>query len=166
MDKALSMNWGGEIMKEERSSYQLIIIALLVVVVLLVGTIVILSVNMSKTIPTSVPSENTESTGSNLNDNKQPTADEPELSNSNITSNENSNVNSTTNYITRDKAIEIALNHAKLKQSEVRDLDADLEKKYNTTVYEVDFEYKNYDYEYYIDAEKGTIVHSFKEIDH
>ena len=96
---------------------------------------------------------------------------------SNILLDENSDINTsndtstsnntnTNNYISRDKAIEIALNHAKLEKSSVRDLDADLERKYNTVVYEVDFEYQNYDYEYYIDATKGTIVHSFKEIDY
>ncbi len=75
------------------------------------------------------------------------------------------NYKETNNYIGKDKALDIALEHAKLKESEVYDLSIELEDKYNARVYEIDFNYKNYDYEYYVDALTGDILHSFKEID-
>ena len=155
-------------MKEKGLNYQFIFISLLVIIVLLVGAVVFLAVDNHKT--TNTPSNE----GGFVSDNN---VSSTTPNDSNILLDENSDINTsndtstsnstnTNNYISRDKAIEIALNHAKLEKSSVRDLDADLERKYNTVVYEVDFEYQNYDYEYYIDATKGTIVHSFKEIDH
>lgn len=69
-------------------------------------------------------------------------------------------------YITRDKALDIALNNAKVKKNDVYDISVELDYKYNQTVYEIDFNYQNYEYEYYINAESGKILHSFKELDH
>ena len=71
----------------------------------------------------------------------------------------------TKDYITKDKAIDIALKHAGLKKNAVYELDAELDYKYGQKVYEVDFEYKEHDYEYFINAESGKIVKSFKELD-
>ncbi len=73
---------------------------------------------------------------------------------------------STKKYITRDNALDIALNNAKVKKSDVYDISVELDYKYNQTVYEIDFNYQNYEYEYYINAQSGKILHSFKELDH
>ena len=69
------------------------------------------------------------------------------------------------NYIARDSAISIALKDLKLSKNDVYDLECELDKEFNQIVYEVTFNYKNLEYEYYINAESGKIIHSFKELD-
>ena len=64
-----------------------------------------------------------------------------------------------------DKALAKALEHAGLNKSDVRDIDVELEYKYQTEVYEVDFDYKNIEYQYYINSLTGEIVHYFQERD-
>ena len=93
-------------------------------------------------------------------DNNQTTEDKN--NNGNSTSN-----NSTTskNYISRDKALSIAVSHAKVNQNNIYDVDIELDYKYGQEVYEIDFNYQGYEYQYYIDALKGNILHSFKERD-
>ncbi len=73
--------------------------------------------------------------------------------------------NKNNNYITKEEAIDIALKNGKLESSNITDLDVELDYKYNQTVYEVTFDYQNYEYEYYINAETGIIVKSFVERD-
>ena len=68
-------------------------------------------------------------------------------------------------YIGKDKAISIALKDLKLTKNDVYDLECELDKEFNQTVYEVTFNYKNLEYEYYINPETGKIIHSFKELD-
>ena len=93
-------------------------------------------------------------------------------SNNNVVDeNDNNNTNNNqenTNYITRDKALQIALDNLKIKQQNVYDLDIELEYKnrYSKMVYEVSFDYDRYEYEYYINAKNGEIVKSFKERDY
>lgn len=67
-------------------------------------------------------------------------------------------------YITRDKALEVALNDMKLSKNNVYDVDVEFETKTNhgSNVYEVSFDYNNYEYEYYIDATTGKILSSYK----
>lgn len=60
--------------------------------------------------------------------------------------------------ISRDRAIEIALEKAKLKKADVRDLEAELDYEKGVLVWEVDFDYQNFDYSYDINAESGAIV--------
>jgi len=60
--------------------------------------------------------------------------------------------------ITRDKAIEIALNDASAEQSEVRDLEAELDREKGIIVWEVEFEVKNTEYSYDINSESGEIL--------
>ncbi len=67
--------------------------------------------------------------------------------------------------ISMQKALEIALNDLKLKEKDVYDVDIELDNKYNNTVYEISFNYNMHEYEYYIDATNGDIIHSFKELD-
>ncbi len=84
---------------------------------------------------------------------------------SNNSSNNNASNNSTTtsSYIGRDRAQEIALNHAGLSSSEVRFDKVELDVDDNRTTYEIEFEYGRYEYEYEIDAYTGAIISS--EID-
>lgn len=67
--------------------------------------------------------------------------------------------------ISRDEAIEIALKHAGLSRSQVRDLDAELDRDDGTAHFDVDFEAGSYDYEYEIHATSGKILRSQKERD-
>ena len=60
--------------------------------------------------------------------------------------------------ITKDKAIEIALNKAGLAKDEIYDLESDLDREIQGVIWEVDFETKEYDYSYDIDAKTGEIV--------
>ena len=69
----------------------------------------------------------------------------------------------TKDYITKDKAIDIALKHAGLKKNVVYELDAELDYKYGQKVYEVDFAYKEQNNENLNKAESGKIVKYFKE---
>ncbi len=85
--------------------------------------------------------------------------------NANNQNNNNQNVNNGSNYISRDDALKIALDDAKLTQSDIRDLDIELDYEYGQNVYEISFDYQRYEYEYYINAENGTIVKSFQEQD-
>ena len=78
---------------------------------------------------------------------------------------DNQNTTNDKNYIGRDSAISIALKDLKLTKNDVYDLECELDKEFNQIVYEVTFNYKNLEYEYYINAESGKIIHSFKELD-
>lgn len=78
---------------------------------------------------------------------------------------DNQNTTNDNNYIARDSAISIALKDLKLTKNDVYDLECDLDREFNQIVYEVTFNYKNLEYEYYINAESGKIIHSFKELD-
>ncbi len=65
--------------------------------------------------------------------------------------------------ITRDRAIEIALEKAKLQKADIRDLEAELDYEKGVLVWEVDFDYQNFDYSYDINANTGAII--FEEIE-
>ena len=67
--------------------------------------------------------------------------------------------------ITREQAIEKALEKVGLSQSEVRDLDADLDRERATLVWEVDFEHENREYAFEIDATTGEVLISENEFD-
>ncbi len=56
------------------------------------------------------------------------------------------------------KAGSIALSHAKLKQSQVREYECKLDKENGIKVYEVEFSYGRYEYEYEINALTGKII--------
>ncbi len=68
-------------------------------------------------------------------------------------------------YISKEEALKIALDNVGLKQKDIYDIGVELDYKYGKTVYEIDFNYQQYDYEFYIDAVNGDVVHSFKERD-
>ncbi len=60
--------------------------------------------------------------------------------------------------IGNDKASTIALNHAGLSKSQARGFECKLDRENGITVYEVEFEYKGYEYEYEINAVSGKII--------
>ncbi|MCD7893666.1 MAG: PepSY domain-containing protein [Erysipelotrichaceae bacterium] len=65
--------------------------------------------------------------------------------------------------ITKDEALQKALSHAGISKSNVSDLDIEYDKDDN--IYEVSFEYKNYEYEYEINANDGSIINYEKDYD-
>ncbi len=56
------------------------------------------------------------------------------------------------------KAGTIALNHAKLQKSQVREYECKLDKENGIQVYEVEFTYGGYEYEYEVNAKTGKII--------
>ena len=73
-------------------------------------------------------------------------------------------VKETTAYaITRDQAIDIALQAAGLSRADVYDLEAELDRERGGTYWEVDFETREYEYSYDINAETGAIARSERE---
>lgn len=65
--------------------------------------------------------------------------------------------------ITRDSAIERALKKAGLTKEAVYNLEAELDKEREGVLWEVDFETKEYEYSYDIDAKTGEVIHQEKE---
>lgn len=70
-----------------------------------------------------------------------------------------------TNLITEKKAQTIALNHAKLKESEIDYIKVKLDDDDGKTVYEVEFYKGNLEYNYEINAKTGDILEWDKEFD-
>ena len=68
-------------------------------------------------------------------------------------------------HISAQKAADIALSHAKLDSSSVRDLKTDFNKRLFVSFYEVEFESGNYEYEYKINAKTGKIISADKSWD-
>ena len=76
-----------------------------------------------------------------------------------------SSSSSSSKQISRTEARDIALKHAGLSTSQVRDLEVELDKDGGKVHYDVDFEADGYDYDYEIDAETGKILKPKKEKD-
>ena len=68
------------------------------------------------------------------------------------------NLNQQTPNITEEEAKTIAFTHANLDANSVNFLKVELEHDHRTLVYEVDFVYNHYDYDYTIDAMSGEII--------
>ena len=68
-------------------------------------------------------------------------------------------------YIGVEKAQSIALEHAKLSAADVSKLKTELDAEDGIMVYEVEFTYKNTEYEYDINAKSGAIEKNKKETD-
>ena len=68
-------------------------------------------------------------------------------------------------YITTEEAKTIALQDAALQETEIRDLEVELDLDDGPVHYDVDFEKDGYDYDYEIDATTGKILKSHKERD-
>ena len=71
--------------------------------------------------------------------------------------------NTQTETITRDRAIEIALNKAGLTKDAVYELEAELDNEREGKFWEVDFETREYEYSYKIDAQTSVVIHQEKE---
>lgn len=70
---------------------------------------------------------------------------------------------STSKNITKDQAISKALSHAGLKKSQVSRLRAELDKDDGVTLYEIEFETAQWEYEYEVNAKTGKILKAEKD---
>lgn len=67
--------------------------------------------------------------------------------------------------ISSDEALNIALSHAGVSRSQIRDLDVELDKDDGVLKYEIEFEVGNYEYEYDINAYTKSIIEWEREYD-
>ncbi len=67
--------------------------------------------------------------------------------------------------ITANDAKEAALRHAGLSESQISDVDIDLDRDNGKLIYEVDFNSGNTEYDYDIDAETGEVISADKSKD-
>ena len=82
-----------------------------------------------------------------------------------VPSNEASQQSNQAVTITREKALEIALKEVGLKQEDIHDLDIELDRERGVNIWEVDFDYKNMEYSYDINAETGSVTRVENERD-
>lgn len=83
----------------------------------------------------------------------------------NVTIDDSTTNKGAASYISVERALEIALEDVGANEQNVRDIDVELDYKFNQNVYEVTFDYNGYEYEYYLNPTSGGIVKSFKEVD-
>ncbi len=82
----------------------------------------------------------------------------------NIDSTQNNQIISDTEAkITKEKAKETALNHAKLKESDIKNYKINLDRDDGTLKYEISFDANGTEYDYDIDATSGEIIKTDKE---
>ena len=67
--------------------------------------------------------------------------------------------------ISEQHAKQLALSQAKLDESKIFDYDADIETFGGIKIYDIEFKYDGYEYNYYINASNGAIVQYNKERD-
>lgn len=112
-------------------------------------------------------------TSSIQSDNKPDKAEGTEIKDSNST-NENSDkaaqsgtssADKTNTKITKEEAKSIAFKDAGVKESDVYDLDVELDFDGGVSHYDIDFEKGGKEYEYVIDAQSGKILHTTAEKD-
>lgn len=82
---------------------------------------------------------------------------------SDLTPSDNNSQDNKSTKITREKALKIALEKAGAKESDIRDLDIELDTENGVTVWDVDFEYNNIEYSYEINAQTGAIAKTERE---
>lgn len=70
-----------------------------------------------------------------------------------------------TGYLPRGDALQIALDHAQVKRSDLLDLSCELDEENGVIVYQVEFECGLWEYEYQIHAETGEILHVERDND-
>ncbi len=68
--------------------------------------------------------------------------------------------------ITRERAVELALEKAGLDRNAVFDIEAELDREREGVLWEVDFETREHEYSYDINAYDGTVVKSDRERNH
>jgi uncharacterized membrane protein YkoI len=71
--------------------------------------------------------------------------------------------NETTDLIGKDKAKQIALDHAGVKAANAKAMECELDRERNTAVYEVEFVSDGYEYSYEINATTGKVISQEKE---
>lgn len=76
---------------------------------------------------------------------------------------DNSNMSST---ISREEAKKIALEHAKINESDISDFEIELDKDNGTYKYDISFKKGNIEYEYEVNSNTGEIMESSKEEKH
>lgn len=114
--------------------------------------------------------------GMNGNENRTYTSDYSSssyMNSNNINSNDLDSNNMTSNWdngsnakIGREEAKKIALGHAKVNESDIRDFEIELDKDNGTYKYDISFESGNIEYEYDVNANTGEIMESSKEEKH
>lgn len=67
--------------------------------------------------------------------------------------------------ISRDKAKQIALEHAKFKESDIKNYHIELDKDNGHLEYDIEFNYNGAEYDYEIDAKTGEIRSNSKDIE-
>ena len=67
--------------------------------------------------------------------------------------------------ITRERALEIALEEAGVAETDIWDLDIELDQERGAKVWEIDFEHGNMEYSYDVNAESGDITKVERERD-
>lgn len=74
--------------------------------------------------------------------------------------------NSTTSEakITKERAKEIALEHANIKETDITDYEIDLDNEDGKLVYEISFELNGKEYDYDVDATTGKVSNSMYEL--
>lgn len=70
----------------------------------------------------------------------------------------------TSAVISRENAIDAALKAAGLTREAVYDLEAELDREKGVLLWEVDFDTREYEYSYHIDAETGAVIRQEKDI--
>lgn len=68
-------------------------------------------------------------------------------------------------YIGKEKAKAAAFEHAGVKESDVRQLEIEIDFEHGAMVYEVDFASGEFEYDYSVDVKSGEIVHTHREYD-
>ena len=68
-------------------------------------------------------------------------------------------------YIGTARAKSIALNHAGVSESEIRNYRCELDKEHGVMVYEIEFDAGSYEYSYEINATTGAVIDYEKELD-
>ncbi len=71
----------------------------------------------------------------------------------------------TEEIISRERAIELALDNAGVVIEEVRDLEAELDRERGGVFWEVDFESGGYEYSYDIDSKTGEVTKVERDFD-
>lgn len=84
---------------------------------------------------------------------------------SETTKNDNSDSMNLMAGITANDAKDAALRHAGLSDSQISDVDIDLDRDNGKLIYEVDFNSGNTEYDYDIDAETGEVISADKSKD-
>ena len=67
--------------------------------------------------------------------------------------------------ITAEEAKQAALKHAGLNESDITDVDIDLDRDNGVLIYEVDFNHGGIEYDYDINAETGEVISADKDRD-